>query len=98
MVVVRTLPESDCENELMMLEGEYINYRDLLSLRAIDGIAEKNMAIGELLSKYFEKKGGLAERKYLRKRFVSNMLSDLGSGRLAPAMRNLLQMIAGGAQ
>jgi hypothetical protein len=51
-----------------------------------------------LLSKYFEKKGGLAERKYLRKRFVSNMLSDLGSGRLAPAMRNLLQMIAGGAQ
>jgi hypothetical protein len=81
-----------------MLEGEYINYRDLLSLRAIDGIAEKNMAIGELLSKYFEKKGGLAERKYLRKRFVSNMLSDLGSGRLAPAMRNLLQMIAGGAQ
>lgn len=91
----------DKKEEEMKAEGkdivkdEYAEYRDFLTMKKFDSLAEKNIEMGEVLSEFFKKRKELLDRKLARRRFIAKMMGA-GGGGPSYGVKTLVDMIAGG--
>lgn len=78
-----------------MMKDEYAEYRDFLTMKKFDSLAEKNIEMGEVLSEFFKKRKELLDRKVARRRFIAKMMGA-GGGGPSYGVKTLVDMIAGG--